>query len=111
MPNTDIINNIKVLLRIAEDDSAFDSEINDLVLQCRDDLMAAGVKIIYLNFDSNFIEIDGNIRTCIVLYVKAFFGGAAGDITSNGWFLKQYQYKKGNILNQQKYSGGDSNDI
>ncbi len=104
MVNIDIINNIKSLMRIAEDDDSFNGEVEDLVMQCHDDLSAAGIPESFLDIVNNdFLSLDGNIRICIVLYVKAYFG--IGDITDSGWFAKQYNYKKGMIMNQQKYNG------
>jgi hypothetical protein len=102
MVNADIVSNVKLLMRISEDDNSFDLEIEDLVMQCRDDLLQAGILESFLDFTNNtFLELDGNIRACLVLYVKALFG--IGDSANSGWFIKQYNYRKGTVMNQQKY--------
>ena len=57
----------KLSLRISN--TAFDSEINDLIAAARQDLKLSGVSAI--KADSN---IDPLIRRAIVTYVKANFG-------------------------------------
>lgn len=95
-----MLEKIKQSLRITQDTTSFDDEINDLIQQCKDDLKASGV------IESKLIDIDGNISRLIILYCKAFFGLENPD---KDWFFNQYKYKKSETLNQSKYIVGEIN--
>ena len=69
----EILNKVKLSLRIAEDDDNFDSELVDLIKSCLIDLGFAGV--------TNHIEIssiDEAVLTAIKTYCKIHFGDANG---------------------------------
>lgn len=99
-----MLNIVKASLRISDSNYDFDSEIIDLIEQCKDDLGASGVKSDAL-LDTN-IDTDGNIRRLITLYCKSNFGLENPD---KDWFNTQYDKKKAETLNQiNKYvSVGD----
>lgn len=59
-----IINNVKTALRISN--TAFDSEIADLIEAAKSDLMLSGV--------NSTDETDPLIKRAITIYVKAHFG-------------------------------------
>jgi len=110
-----MLNIVKSSLRISDSNYDFDEEINDLIEQCEDDLMASGVKpgafsdtciVVDGNLISPIID-DGNLRRAITLYCKAFFGLENPD---KDWFLNQYYNKKAEMLNQiTKYvNSGDA---
>ena len=60
---------IKTALRISISNTAFDSEIADLIAAARADLMLAGVLLAKANDDN-----DPLIKRAITVYVKANFG-------------------------------------
>jgi len=62
-----IINNVKTALRISN--TAFDSEIEDLIAAAKSDLILAGVLE-----DKAYDDTDPLIRRAITVYVKAHFG-------------------------------------
>ena len=64
-----ILNDIKTALRISINNTAFDSEIADLIAAARADLMLAGVLLAKANDDN-----DPLIKRAITVYVKANFG-------------------------------------
>jgi|LFRM01.1.fsa_nt_gb uncharacterized phage protein (predicted DNA packaging) len=64
-----ILNDIKTALRISINNTAFDSEIADLIAAARVDLMLAGILLAKANDDT-----DPLIKRAITVYVKANFG-------------------------------------
>ena len=108
-----LLSSIKKSLRISTDDTDFDDEITDLILQAIDDLKASGVKPDAFNNygskDSNENTIDtiddGNIKQAITLYVKAYFGIENPD---KEWYIDRYQYKKSELCNQVSQYGVDT---
>lgn len=64
-----MLNDIKVLLRISQANTAYDSEINSLIDAARQDLMLSGVSDAKANDDT-----DPLIKRAISCYVKANFG-------------------------------------
>lgn len=64
-----MLNDIKQLLRISATNTAFDTEINDLIASARTDLILSGVLDSKANSDT-----DALIKRAIALYVKAHFG-------------------------------------
>ena len=62
-----ILDDIKIALRISN--TAYDSEINDLIAAARADLMLAGILLAKANDDT-----DPLIKRAITVYVKANFG-------------------------------------
>ena len=62
-----IINDVKTALRISN--TAFDSEINDLISAAQSDLKLSGVLESKVNDDT-----DPLIKRAIIIYVKANFG-------------------------------------
>jgi len=64
-----ILNDIKTALRISINNTAFDSEITDLIAAARGDLMLAGILPAKANDDN-----DPLIKRAIVVYCKANFG-------------------------------------
>jgi len=64
-----ILNDIKTALRISINNTAFDSEITDLIAAARGDLMLAGILPAKANDDN-----DPLIKRAIMVYVKANFG-------------------------------------
>jgi len=108
-----LLSSIKKSLRITDDDTGFNDEIADLILQAIDDLKASGVKPDAFNdyglkdSDGNTIDTidDGNVRQAITLYVKAYFGIENPD---KEFYVDRYQYKKSELLNQVSQYGVDT---
>ena len=64
-----ILNDIKTVLRICVENTAYDSEISDLIAAARADLMLSG----FLQSKAND-DTDPLIKRAITVYVKANFG-------------------------------------
>jgi hypothetical protein len=110
-----LLNQIKQSLRITADNTAFDDEISDLILQCIADLEGSGVSPPSFNSygeideSGNTIDTitDGNIRQAIILFCKAYFGI---DNPDKAFFVDRYHFKKAQLLNQSAYLLGDDNE-
>ena len=61
-----ILDDVKVALRIAASNTAFDSEVNDLISAATDDLALAGI----ISDDTT----DPLIKRAVITYCKANFG-------------------------------------
>jgi len=64
-----MLNDVKIALRISADNTAYDTEINDLISAAKADLMLAGILQNKVNDDT-----DPLIKRAITVYVKANFG-------------------------------------
>ncbi|MBD0381289.1 head-tail connector protein [Paenibacillus sedimenti] len=64
-----LLNDIKRVLRISEANTAFDTEITDLIEAARHDLFLSGVLSSKVNSDT-----DPLIKRAVSVYVKANFG-------------------------------------
>ena len=106
----ELLQRIKKDLRISDENTDFDDEINDLIEQAIADLRASGIKSEVLD-DINdpvigFDGVDANIRRVIILYCKAFFGLENPD---KDWYLQHYLNKKAELLNQRTlYNEGET---
>jgi hypothetical protein len=108
-----LLNQIKQSLRITADNTAFDDEITDLIYQAIDDLKASGTspgafnRYGEIDESGNIIDTitDGNIKQCIILFCKAYFGI---DNPDKEFYVDRYHYKKAQLLNQSAYTVGDS---
>lgn len=105
-----LIDYIRGSLRITSSD--FDYEISELIDQAVQDMISSGViTAAFPNYGTTSWsrEIDDlNIRRAITLYVKANFGI---ENTEKEWFMKQYLFKKAEILNQMtQYTDYDESD-
>lgn len=61
-----MLNKVKLALRISN--TAYDSEITDLINACKKELELAGIA------SSNIVETNGIIIQTIISYCKAYFG-------------------------------------
>ncbi len=61
-----MLNKVKLALRISN--TAYDSEITDLINACKKELELAGIA------SSNIVDTDGIIIQTIISYCKAYFG-------------------------------------
>ena len=112
----ELLNQIKQSLRITADNTAFDDEITDLIHQAIDDLEASGVSPPAFNRygenDESGKQIDsitdGNVRQCIILFCKAYFGI---DNPDKEFYVDHYRFKKAQLLNQSAYTDGDTNAV
>ncbi len=89
-----ILNDIKTVLRISN--TAYDTEITDLISAARSDLMLAGILPSKANNDT-----DPLIKRAITVYVKAHFGWNNPDSEK----LKQsYDMLKAHLVLSQEYT-------
>lgn len=91
-----ILNDIKTALRISINNTAFDSEIADLIAAARADLILAGVLPAKANDDN-----DPLIKRAITVYVKANFGWNNPDAER---FQLSYDLLKGHLSLSQEYT-------
>lgn len=94
-----ILNDIKTALRISINNTAFDSEITDLIAAARGDLMLAGILPAKANDDT-----DPLIKRAIVVYCKANFGY---DNPEAERFQQSYNMLKAHLTLSQEYMVGD----
>lgn len=66
-----LTDDIKIVLRISNTNTAFDSEIDDLISAARQELKLAGVSSEKVDAENN---IDPLIKRAITTYAKANFG-------------------------------------
>lgn len=86
--------NVKALLRITS--TAFDTEIDDLILSARQDLILSGVLLSKANSDT-----DALIKRTIACYVKAHFGWDNPDYDK---LLQSYAMLKQHLTLSQEYT-------
>lgn len=91
-----ILNDIKTALRISINNTAFDSEIADLIAAARADLMLAGVLLAKANDDN-----DPLIKRAITVYVKANFGWNNPDAER---LQQSYDMLKSHLALSQEYT-------
>ena len=91
-----ILNDIKTALRISINNTAFDSEITDLIAAARGDLMLAGILLAKANDDN-----DPLIKRAITVYVKANFGWNNPDAEK---LQQSYAMIKGHLALSQEYT-------
>ena len=91
-----ILNDIKTALRISINNTAFDSEIADLIAAARADLMLAGILPAKANDDN-----DPLIKRAITVYVKANFGWNNPDAEK---LQQSYAMIKGHLALSQEYT-------
>lgn len=91
-----ILNDIKTALRISINNTAFDSEIADLIAAARADLMFAGILPAKANDDN-----DPLIKRAITVYVKANFGWNNPDAEK---LQQSYAMIKGHLALSQEYT-------
>lgn len=89
-----IINNVKTALRISN--TAFDSEIEDLIAAAKSDLVLAGVLE-----DKAYDDTDPLIRRAITVYVKAHFGWNNPDLEK---LQQSYDMLKCHLALSQEYT-------
>jgi len=87
---------IKTTLRISTNNTAFDSEIADLIASARADLMLAGILPAKANDDT-----DPLIKRAITVYVKAHFGWNNPDAEK---LQQSYAMIKGHLALSQEYT-------
>ena len=87
---------IKTALRISTNNTAFDSEIADLIAAARADLMLAGVLLAKANDDT-----DPLIKRAITVYVKANFGWNNPDAEK---LQQSYDMLKSHLALSQEYT-------
>ena len=87
---------IKTALRISTNNTAFDSEIADLIAAARADLMLAGVLLAKANDDT-----DPLIKRAITVYVKANFGWNNPDAER---LQQSYDMLKSHLALSQEYT-------
>ena len=87
---------IKTALRISINNTAFDSEITDLIAAARGDLMLAGILPAKANDDT-----DPLIKRAITVYVKANFGWNNPDAEK---LQQSYAMIKGHLALSQEYT-------
>jgi uncharacterized phage protein (predicted DNA packaging) len=63
-----LLDDIKVAMRISNTNTAFDGELNDLILAAKADLQLSGVD------EPKIIDTDPLIKRAVTVYVKANFG-------------------------------------
>ena len=91
-----ILNDIKTALRISTNNTAFDSEITDLISAAKADLMLAGILPAKANDDT-----DPLIKRAITVYVKANFGWNNPDAEK---LQQSYAMIKGHLALSQEYT-------
>ena len=91
-----ILNDIKTALRICVENTAYDSEISDLIAAARADLMLSGVLQSKANDDT-----DPLIKRAITAYVKANFGWNNPDAEK---LQQSYAMIKGHLALSQEYT-------
>ena len=89
-----ILDDIKIALRISN--TAYDSEINDLIAAARADLMLAGILLAKANDDT-----DPLIKRAITVYVKANFGWNNPDSEK---LQQSYDMLKAHLALSQEYT-------
>ena len=89
-----ILDDIKIALRISN--TAFDTEINDLVAAARADLKLSGILESKVNDDT-----DPLIKRAITVYVKAHFGWNNPDAEK---LQQSYAMIKGHLALSQEYT-------
>ena len=89
-----ILDDIKIALRISN--TAYDSEINDLIAAARADLRLSGILESVVNDDT-----DPLIKRAITVYVKANFGWNNPDSEK---LQQSYAMIKGHLALSQEYT-------
>ena len=89
-----IINDVKTALRISN--TAFDTEINDLIAAARADLKLSGILESKVNDDT-----DPLIKRAITVYVKAHFGWNNPDSEK---LQQSYEMLKRHLALSQEYT-------
>ena len=90
-----LIDDVKLALRITN--SAFDSEVQDLIAAARDDLKLSGVA----KEKADATDPDPLIKRAIITYVKAHFGY---DNTEAERFQRSYDMLKAHLTLSQEYT-------
>lgn len=67
--------------------TTYDTEYQDLINDCIDEMRTAGVPASLLSFDTS---VNSRVLTCIVLYIKAFRGDDRSDTEK---YLAMYHKK------------------
>ncbi len=91
-----ILDDVKTALRISINNTAFDSEITDLIAAARGDLMLAGILPAKANDDT-----DPLIKRAITVYVKTNFGWNNPDAEK---LQQSYAMIKGHLALSQEYT-------
>ena len=91
-----MLNDVKIALRISADNTAYDTEINDLISAARADLILSGVLPAKANDDN-----DPLIKRAITVYVKANFGWNNPDAEK---LQQSYVMIKGHLALSQEYT-------
>jgi uncharacterized phage protein (predicted DNA packaging) len=95
-----MISELKTILRISSSNSAYDTEILDLIEAARQDLALSGVSSLKLENDD-----DPLIKRAISVYVKAHFGYDNPDYER---LLASYNMLKTHLTLSQEYMAGES---
>jgi len=90
-----ILDDVKVALRIAASNTAFDGEVNDLISAAKDDLQLAGI--------TSDDTTDPLIKRAVITYCKAHFGYDNPDADR---FIKSYEMLKMHLTLAEDYTDG-----
>ena len=90
-----ILDDVKVALRIAATNTAFDGEVGDLIDAAKDDLQLAGI--------TSDDTTDPLIKRAVITYCKAHFGYDNPDADR---FIKSYEMLKMHLTLAEDYTDG-----